>query len=121
MKMAGVPMIVGQSHLAVSGRNVKFTTENAVTTAMYEAIMLVMWWYHQALRSVGGLTKAQTSRPAKKSPIVPRTTATILSWRHVGEGWRMPITIRAELAASVSTAAVQSKAAARWPSSGRLR
>src|SRR6267143_2152165 len=85
MKMAGVPLIVGQSHLAVRGRKLKLTTENAVTTAMYEAIMLVMWWYHHAFRSVGGLTKARMSRTARKRPTIPSTTATTPSRCHVDE------------------------------------
>src|SRR5215469_11193597 len=82
--------------------------------------MLAMCRYHQAMRSVEGLRKRHTSRPAMERPTRPKTMATVESVWNCGVGLTMPRARRDALAAKVITAATQSSARGRWPRSGAL-
>src|SRR6516165_8131944 len=118
MLISGTPSAVGQSQRAVVGKNVKLTTENAETAAMYEPSIPPMWANHHARGSAGGGANLARSTPASTIPSAPKTTGTIPSRSQLGPGRTSPSTASAALVTNVPAAAAQSAAVARSPCAG---
>src|SRR5689334_18215351 len=105
MNIAGIPMTEGHSQRTSIGRNRKLFTENADTAAIYDAIIPIIWAYHQWSRSLGGNIISKRSTVDRMIPMIPKVIATGPSTSQTREGLMILNAIRAALPPKANTIA----------------